>query len=516
MKRIIALLLTLMLCIPLAGTAEGTYPMPGNWELTIWCEAPDLITPYFTNAAETPGVQDLERLTGVKLNFIHPTKGQVKENFNLLVAGGDIPDIMYMSNYAGGEIAALEDGVYADLTDYVEKYMPNYWNYLQTDDQFRRLSTLDDGRIIAIYNYKTDIEPYWWRTQFRKDFLEEFGMEEPCTIAEYEAFFDKVLDKHPEVVPFSLPNDGINGAIMCAWNVGVIYNNGRCIDYMVVDGKIHHPFYEQGYYEYLSLMHKWYEKGYISKDFMSEDPTKLFQTGKVACITGNGYEMFPTCKELGIAITSGPYARLNRGDKIHTLRHYWPQNGGQTFVSGKADPERLAAILTFLDYGFTKDGIVTFNFGAQGTTWDELGENGFPRYNDNILNNPNYPVSNAESILKIHGYALPRWRYGDGTCMATNQKAPENWDYRARWGDDPDVDPSYGLPPIVLSSEDSERRAEIMNNVETHAKEMTLKYITGAADLANFDKDYTQVLKNLGIEEAISITQAAYDNYMSK
>ena len=197
MKRIIALLLTLMLCIPLAGTAEGTYPMPGNWELTIWCEAPDLITPYFTNAAETPGVQDLERLTGVKLNFIHPTKGQVKENFNLLVAGGDIPDIMYMSNYAGGEIAALEDGVYADLTDYVEKYMPNYWNYLQTDDQFRRLSTLDDGRIIAIYNYKTDIEPYWWRTQFRKDFLEEFGMEEPCTIAEYEAFFDKVLDKHP-------------------------------------------------------------------------------------------------------------------------------------------------------------------------------------------------------------------------------------------------------------------------------------------------------------------------------
>lgn len=517
-RRFLTLLMAIAMlasAAPLA-IAEGTYPMSGDWEFTVWCEMSDLITPYVTNAADTPGVQDLCRLTGVKLNFIHPSKGQTKENFNLLVAGGDIPDIMYMSSYAGGEIAAIEDGVYADLTNYVEQYMPNYWRYLTEDDEFRKLSTLDDGTILAIYSYKTDFEPYWWRTQFRADLLEEFGMEEPCTIAEYEAFFDKVLELHPEMTPFTLPNDGINGAIMCAWNVGRIYNNAQCIDYMVVDGEVKHPFYEQGYYEYLCLMHEWYEKGYISKDFMSEDPTTLFQTGKVACVTGNGYEMYPTCNELGVPITCGRYARLNEGDKIHTLRHYWAQNGGQTFVSGQVDEERLAAILTFLDYGFSDEGIVTFNFGAQGTTWDELDENGYPIYNDNMLNNPNYPIANAEAMLKLHGYGLPRWRYGDGICMATNQANPENWAYRARWGDDPDVDDSYGIPPIVLGVEDNERRAEIMNNVETHAKEMTLKYITGAADLANYDTDFTAVLESFGIQEAIEITQRAYDAYVAK
>lgn len=512
----LVLALTLLCQLAPAALAEDGYPMDGDWNFTIWCEMSDLVRPYFTDLAETPAVQDLARLTGVKLNFIHPSKGQAKESFNLLVAGGDIPDIMYNSSYAAGEVAAIEDGVYADLTDYVQECMPNYARFLNENNDFRKLATLADGRIVAIYNYKTDLEPYWWRTQFRADLLEEFGMEEPSTIAEYEAFFEKVKETHPEITPFSLPNDGINGAIMCAWNVGTINYVGRCIDYMVVDDVIKHPYLEEGYYEYLKLMHEWYEKGYISKDFMSDDPTTLFQTGKVACVTGNGYEMYPTCKELGVPITCGRYLRHEMGDKIHTLRHYWPQNGGQTFVSGAVSEDRLKAILKFLDYGFSEEGIVTLNFGAQGTTWDTLDENGLPIYNDNMLNNPTYPIANAEAILKLHAQAVPLWRYGDGTCMATNQKDPENWAYRARWGDDPDVDASYGMPPITLGAEDNERRAEIMNNVDTHAKEMTLKYITGAADLANYQKDFVDVLKSFHIEEAIEITQNAYNVYLAK
>lgn len=516
-KRLLSLILATAILMGSAvfALADDRYPMEGNPELICWCELYPLTAPYVTNAADIPGVLELGRVTGTRLSFIHPAKGQAKDNFNLLVAGGDIPDIMYMSKYAGGEIAALEDGVYADLTDYVEKYMPNYWKYLSEDDEFRKLSTLDDGRVIAIYNFKDMVEPFWWRTQFRADLLEEFGMAEPCTIAEYEAFFDKVLETHPEIVPFSLPNDGINGAFMCAWDIGIIQRD-NCADFYVADGKVQSGYYAPEYAEYLALMNKWYEKGYISKDFMSEDPTNLFQTGKVACVTGNGYEMFPTCKELGIPITCGRYARFNEDDRIHTLRHYWHNNGGGTFVSGKVNEDRLKIILTFLDYGYTEEGILTYNFGTRGYTWDEVDENGYPLYNDFMLNNDKYNIAHAESMLKVHGYAFPRWRYGDGICMASNQKDPENWAYRARWGDDETVDDSYGLPPFVLSAEDNERRAEIMNNVETLAKEMTLKYITGAADLSKFDQEYTQRLKSFGIEEAIAITQKGYDAYLAK
>ena len=39
------------------------------------------------------------------------------------------------------------------------------------------------------------------RFNVNKDWLDEFGMDEPKTIAEYEAFFQAVLDNKPGVVP---------------------------------------------------------------------------------------------------------------------------------------------------------------------------------------------------------------------------------------------------------------------------------------------------------------------------
>ena len=39
------------------------------------------------------------------------------------------------------------------------------------------------------------------RFNVNKDWLDEFGMTEPKTIAEYEAFFQAVLDNKPGVVP---------------------------------------------------------------------------------------------------------------------------------------------------------------------------------------------------------------------------------------------------------------------------------------------------------------------------
>lgn len=55
-----------------------------------------------------------------------------------------------------------------------------------------------------------------------------------------------------------------------------------------------------------------------------------------------------------------------------------------------------------------------------------------------------------------------------------------------------------------------------MTNVKTHANEMVLKYITGAADLALFDTEYTAVLESFGVQEAIDIYQQGYDTYMAR
>ncbi|HHV59568.1 MAG TPA: hypothetical protein GXX49_04640 [Clostridiaceae bacterium] len=54
-----------------------------------------------------------------------------------------------------------------------------------------------------------------------------------------------------------------------------------------------------------------------------------------------------------------------------------------------------------------------------------------------------------------------------------------------------------------------------MTQVNTYSDEMVLRFIMGAEPLANFDA-YVAQLKAYGIEEAIQITQNAYNRYIGQ
>ncbi|MFB5676251.1 hypothetical protein ACE5KN_15195 [Paenibacillus terreus] len=71
------------------------------------------------------------------------------------------------------------------------------------------------------------------------------------------------------------------------------------------------------------------------------------------------------------------------------------------------------------------------------------------------------------------------------------------------------------MPPVSISVEDSSRYSSIMTDVNTFKDEMILKFIMGTEPLDNFD-NYVEMLKGLGIEEAIQIQQAALERYNNR
>ena len=84
-----------------------------------------------TSGADVKSMGDLycwkaiEANTGINVEFQHPASGQAAEQFNLVVAGNEMPDIMYYSwatNYSGGADAAIEDGKIIPLQDYMGAY----------------------------------------------------------------------------------------------------------------------------------------------------------------------------------------------------------------------------------------------------------------------------------------------------------------------------------------------------------------------------------------------------------
>lgn len=143
MRKILALLLSIALVFSVIGcskTAEDETPTTSNEPaqtksqeeatnnnetksdepITLQMVMKDLSP---TNPADVKYVETLEKgLSGqginVKLEIVEMPAGNYAEKLNLLLLGGDIPDIIY---FQGGDKQIAEQGVLEDLTTYIEK-----------------------------------------------------------------------------------------------------------------------------------------------------------------------------------------------------------------------------------------------------------------------------------------------------------------------------------------------------------------------------------------------------------
>lgn len=494
------------------------YPLEQGGTVSMWIPFSSVSSKYYQSLAEDITVKQFEEDTGVTVEFVHPAQGQESENFNLLVVSDSLPDIIVngATYYAGGDAAAVEDGVFADLTDLVAENAPDYNYFLEVNDLFWRLATSNDGSVYSLYCYKDIQAPYYERTQLRKDWLDEWGMEIPTTFAEYEEYFQKVQETYPDVSPFTLDKSGLEVEFLASFDAATVDNGQR---FFVVDGKIHHTFSEPGLLDYLTMMNDWYNKGYINPDFTTVDNAdQEFANGRTAMVVGNSDTIFTLAQELDFEPTTAPYPRVNEGDLYHGDIFYFPQNGTPTNISAKSENKELA--LQFLNYGFTKQGSGVANFGDPDTSWTwgtEINPDygmTIPEYTDYALNNPDYPMSDIEYTVRLH-VMWSKYRYGDDVSMIRNVADPACWEYRAMWGDDETSDNSRALPGLTFSPEVADEVGSLTTDINTYAEEMCLRFITGATPLSEFES-FTQEVEALGMPRLLELYQQAYDNLLSK
>lgn len=82
----------------------------------------------YPNLGDTPWAQYVMEKTGIEIEFIHPTVGSEEEEFSILIASGEYPDIIenMWTSYPGGPQAAINDGVIIDLDDVMANNAPNF------------------------------------------------------------------------------------------------------------------------------------------------------------------------------------------------------------------------------------------------------------------------------------------------------------------------------------------------------------------------------------------------------
>ena len=99
------------------------------------------VATYYSSMSEVTMYKELEKITGVKINFVHPTFDQAQEKFSLMIASGNLTDIVetdWRTYYQGGITKALRDGIIIELDDIIDKSAPNYKKFMEKNPETRR------------------------------------------------------------------------------------------------------------------------------------------------------------------------------------------------------------------------------------------------------------------------------------------------------------------------------------------------------------------------------------------
>ena len=111
----------------------------------------------------------------------------------------------------------------------------------------------------------------------RKDWLDELGLDVPETYDELHDVLKAFKDKYNCSSAIYMNNnctittltEGYNVATYNVSGSGGAGGSGSSLPYYVEDGVVKCSFIEDGYRDYLTMIHDWYEEGLMDSDFVS-------------------------------------------------------------------------------------------------------------------------------------------------------------------------------------------------------------------------------------------------------
>lgn len=164
---------------------------------------------------ENGGIGTAENGVQLKLSYLVPITGSEQDNFNTMMSTGEYPEILDLVSSPDSPQALYENGILMDITEYVEKYMPNYVAYLDANPELKPLVQVADeegnAHYYAVYAFMDGVEDPWEGTCYRRDWIVKYA--EPTEyVWDWES--DYVKEKgHPEVTPLAkaLEEDNLEG-----------------------------------------------------------------------------------------------------------------------------------------------------------------------------------------------------------------------------------------------------------------------------------------------------------------
>ena len=207
-------------------------------------------------------------------------------------------------------------------------------------------------------------------------------------------------------------------------------------------------------------------------------------------------------------MVAAPHPVLHKGE-IPKFGQYSPVVSGAG-VAITTSCKNIEVAVRFLDFGYSEQGRLVYNFGTLGESYEMEG--GQPVYTSKILQPEHGDIAGAlaqytratqdgphiqmEQYLMQY-YQLPEQREAVEVWKRSNAK-------------------EHLLPFLGYMSDNDLEFVQQQENIKTYVTDMTNRFILGIEPMENFDSEYLETLQELGLQQMLEIYQQAYEKYIAR
>lgn len=425
-------------------------------------------------------VKEIEKRTNTKLSIQLVTGSEYTNKYNVMVAGGNIPDISKHTTFTFQPYAA--QGIYLDVAPLLKKNAPNLMKVTK-EDEFKL--TQYDGKQygIPIINKAGKFV-----SVIRQDWLEALGISKlPTTLEEYTEALRKITsgdpDKNGKNDTFGLSSPG-------GWSTNVLDDFdhilgafGMQIDQFYIKEDKVYPSMISGEYkaalEYISKL--WSEKLIDPEIFTmkGDQATQKMAANKVGSFSA-WWSIAPqvVMNQLKMKDTV-PTAKwepftLMGSDGKSGMRSMGNIYGTLCVSANTKNPE---AVVKFADYLFSDEGYELAYYGIQGVHYTEPGQ---PRTADGLQGFDGKWLDIMSIFTNRPDLQFDLWPAKSTDPVKLNdlkyQQAGYNYNLYQ--------DAFYGVPP-------TDEKNTLDADLKKYEMEYFIKFVTGAIPLSKWDEYVT-------------------------
>lgn len=493
-----------------ADTFTG-YPMQTDETISFWVAGQLTPQTCYKDYTESPFHTGLAEATGINVEWQFPAAGTDNyQAFNLLIASNDLPDIIFFPMISSAQ-QYIDDKLLRDLTAEMPVYSPNYWEFVQQNPHYDKSIKTDSGQYWGYGSFREEPKfASYVGPVVRQDWLDEQGLETPQTIEDWDKTIRAFHDAYGAQLAFFTAR--MNPGFASAFGAYTTFNTTIYID---DEGKAQYAMAQPEWKEYMQQLNTWYMDGLIDPDSITLDDAGMRSKALnnkvgVSCTALSqltNWNLDATSNGTGAKWVGAPYLPDENG-VICTIQSEDTVSPYMAGVTTACSDEKLPIALRWLDYGYTDEGYMYWNFGTEGDTYEIV--DGVPTYTEKVTGDP-------EGM----NVAMPKYMgtTGAGLCVQAGasvyQRIGECSTAIDVWGAENEAQEHLLPAGISFTTEESTELSTISNTINTYASEMALKYLTGEESLDNFDQ-FVQTLNEMGLPRVLEINQAAYERFLAR